>query len=107
MRRIVTVLVAVFFADLLWCLDARIAVASTSVGDGGSTISVSVSSSGSTGSAGGSDIGSPQVGPTSSGHSSSGKGTNTNSSEPPPDCTYELAPAVDQTGGGPPGAASP
>ena len=86
--------------------------ADANAGDIGSIVSVSVSSSGSSGNPAGNNVGSPsnagsaQGGPSSSDHGSS-RGKSTSSSQPPPDCTYELAPAVDQTGGGPPGAASP
>ena len=108
--------------------EPRIAGASTSVGDGGSTMSVGVSSSGSAGSSTGSEFGSPPEGPSSpdqassqgssnsNGNNNSNNGSsnnnnsgssNSNSGTSTSDCTYHLAPASDQTVQAPAGVTSP
>lgn len=77
--------------------------------DGGSTVSISVSSPGSTGSnASPSASASSQANgsgpsPSGSGHST----TSSNSSTPTPPCIYKIAPSSDQTAMGPPGTSSP
>jgi hypothetical protein len=78
--------------------------------DGGSTVSISVSSPGSTG---GSGIAESGAGGGSRGNGSvqqvngSGNTGDGGSSTSPPPCVYKLAPSSDQTAMGPPGTSSP
>ena len=115
MHRIVTSIVSPSgCAVLIFDVRYRQCGCVTSVGDGGSTISVGVSSSGSGGAPAGGDGGSPQAGiapsESSSSHNATGNTGGSSSTSSPgaaPPCTYTVAPSSDQTAMGPPGTSSP